>query len=157
MHDVQDLIPELERCTACRWWRFTFRRSGRISRKERDELKAYGQERGLRVFDDPKRLERDFPEIMPKVRERVGFAEDDLLMLASWGRRAERAASGRDGLPGLRTTAFASRRRSITTGTSCWIRSDSSSCGCTDFPMFEWDEEDKRWVAAHHPFTSVLR
>jgi aspartyl-tRNA synthetase len=24
----------------------------------------------------------------------------------------------------------------------------------TDFPMFEWDLEDKRWVAMHHPFTS---
>ncbi|MCB1955413.1 MAG: aspartate--tRNA ligase, partial [Rhodocyclaceae bacterium] len=23
-----------------------------------------------------------------------------------------------------------------------------------DFPMFEYDEEDKRWVACHHPFTS---
>jgi len=25
-----------------------------------------------------------------------------------------------------------------------------------DFPMFEWDEEENRWNAAHHPFTSVL-
>src|SRR5579884_3792966 len=23
-----------------------------------------------------------------------------------------------------------------------------------DFPMFEWDSEEKRWVAMHHPFTS---
>jgi aspartyl-tRNA synthetase len=24
----------------------------------------------------------------------------------------------------------------------------------TNFPMFEWDEADQRWNAAHHPFTS---
>ena len=24
----------------------------------------------------------------------------------------------------------------------------------TDFPMFEYDEEEKRYVAMHHPFTS---
>ncbi len=25
-----------------------------------------------------------------------------------------------------------------------------------DFPMFEWNEEDKRWDALHHPFTSPM-
>ncbi len=45
---------------------------GQLSRKERDEIKAFGQERGLRVFDDLKRLERDYPDPIKAVRERAG-------------------------------------------------------------------------------------
>src|SRR6202040_540100 len=63
--------------------------TGPVSRKERDDLKALGSERGLRVYDDPKRLERDFPEAMAEVRKRTGAAEEDLLLLAGWAGEAQ--------------------------------------------------------------------
>src|SRR5579884_1879721 len=54
-------------------------KTGTLSRKERDELKAFGTERGLRVYDDLKRL----PDaIAAKAREVSGAAEEDLLILA---------------------------------------------------------------------------
>src|ERR1700689_449836 len=57
-------------------------KTGALTRKERDELKAVGQERGLRVYDDMKRLDRDFPNQMVEVRARTGAGEDDLMLLA---------------------------------------------------------------------------
>ncbi len=29
-------------------------------------------------------------------------------------------------------------------------------CWVLDFPMYEWDDEDNRWQAMHHPFTSPM-
>ena len=127
--------------------------TGQLSRKERDELKAYGQERGLRVYDDPKRLDRDFPEAMQKVRERSGAGGNDLLMLCGWpgerkGHRPEETVFQACGQ--LRLFAgqkFNDRHKRLdpTVFKFLWV---------LDFPMFEWDEEENRWMAAHHPFTS---
>jgi aspartyl-tRNA synthetase len=127
--------------------------TGAVSRKERDELKAFGQERGLRVFDDAKRLERDFPEAMARVRERTGAGENDLLLLAGWpgepkGQRPEETVFMACGQ--LRLYAgqkFNDRHKLLDPKVFkfLWV---------LDFPMFEWDDEDSRWVAAHHPFTS---
>ncbi len=127
---------------------------GALSRKERDDLKAAGQERGLRVFDDMKRLDRDFPAAMAKLRERTGAQDDDLFLMASWGgepkgHRPEETVYQACGA--LRLSAaqkYADRHGLFSSGSFkfLWV---------TDFPMFEWDEEDGRWNAAHHPFTSV--
>jgi aspartyl-tRNA synthetase len=154
MHEVQDLIPDLS-AHGLPLMAIHIPKVGALSRKERDDLKAYGQERGLRVFDDAKRLERDFPEIMPKIRERVGFAEDDLLILASWGgeptgQRPEETVYQACGQVRLFAAHKYNDRHKLLDPRRfefLWV---------TDFPMFEWNDEDNRWVAAHHPFTSVL-
>ena len=109
-------------------------KTGAISRKERDELKAFGAERGLRVYDDVKRLDRDFPEPMAPVRERAGAGEDDLLVLAGWARRAQGASPGGDGVPGLRPTAVVRGPEVSTTGTSCSTPATSASSGCSISP-----------------------
>jgi aspartyl-tRNA synthetase len=127
---------------------------GQLSRKERDELKAFGQERGLRVYDDVKRLDRDYPEQMAQVRARVQPAEDDLLILAGWGGAVSGALPERTALLAcgqLRlqiAQKYNDRHKLLDPEVFkfLWV---------VDFPMFEWNDEDERWVAAHHPFTSV--
>src|SRR5713226_4451877 len=86
MHPVEDLFPA-DALTAHRLPLVAIHipKTGALSRKERDELKAFGTERGLRVFDDPKRLDRDFPEPLARVRERTRATEDHPLLPASWG------------------------------------------------------------------------
>jgi aspartyl-tRNA synthetase len=127
---------------------------GAISRKERDDLKAFGQEKGLRVYDDIKRLDRDFAEPMTAVRARIGAAEDDLLLLAGWsgepkGHRPEETMFTACGHLRLHAAQKYSEKHGL------FDPKDFRFLWVVDFPMFEWDEEDQRWDAAHHPFTSV--
>jgi aspartyl-tRNA synthetase len=129
-------------------------KTGQLSRKERDEIKALGQERGLRIFDDLKRLERDYPPQMEKVRERVQAAEDDLVIIAGSATPIEGALADRTVLElcGQLRVHLAQKyndRHKLLDPENLrflWV---------VEFPMFEWDEGEQRWNAAHHPFTSV--
>src|SRR5579884_3543113 len=150
---VEDLLPELAShglpLVAIR-----IPKVGAISRSERDALKDFGKERGLRVFDDPKRLDRDYPEAMAKLRSRIHAAEDDLLLVAGWGgepkgHRPEETVLQAAGQLRLHAAQKYAERHGLLDPKNfqfLWV---------TDFPMFEWDEEERRWNAAHHPFTSV--
>ncbi len=154
-YPVEDLFPEEQLTTkGLPLVAIVIPKTGPLSRKERDELKAYGSERGLRVFDDMKRLDRDYPEPMAKVRERTGAAEEDLLLVAGWagepkGHRPEETVFQACGQLRLFAGQRYNDRHKLLDPKNfkfLWV---------VDFPMFEWDQEDNRWMAAHHPFTSV--
>jgi aspartyl-tRNA synthetase len=153
MYPVEDLAPGLA-SAGMPLVAIYIPNTGVPTRKERDELKAFGQERGLRVYDDAKRLDRDFPEPMAKIRQRTGAGEEDLLLLATWagaptGHRPEETVFQACGQLRLQCAQkFADRHKLLDPANFqfLWV---------TDFPMFEWDEEENRWMAAHHPFTSV--
>jgi aspartyl-tRNA synthetase len=153
MHPVGDLLPELANA-GMPLVAIHIPNCGAPSRKERDEFKAFGQERGLRVYDDAKRLDRDHPEQMGKIRERCGAKEDSLLVLATWagepkGHRPQETVYQACGQLRLNLAQKFNDRHKLLDPTNLrflWV---------VDFPMFEWDDEDNRWAAAHHPFTSV--
>ena len=80
-------------------------------------------------------------EILARTQARAG----DLIFFG-----ADRAKVVNDALGALRTkighSDFGRKNRLSTTGWQpLWV---------IDFPMFEYDEEENRFVAAHHPFTS---
>jgi aspartyl-tRNA synthetase len=154
MYPVEDLAPELVATPGLPLEAIVIPGTGAPSRSERDDIKKVGLERGLRVYDDAKRLERDYPEVMAKIRARTGATENDLLILATWagepkGHRPEETVYQACGYLRLYCAQKFNDRHKLLDPKRLeflWV---------TDFPMFEWDEEEKRWNAAHHPFTSV--
>src|SRR5579864_1249579 len=126
-------------------------KTGALSRRERDELKEFGTERGLRVYDDLKKLDA---KLVETARAASGAAEEDLLLIAGWpgapkGQRPEETFYQACGQLRLFAGQKYNDRHKLLDPASfklLWV---------VDFPMFEWDAEEYRWNAAHHPFTSV--
>lgn len=129
-------------------------KTGPVSRRERDEIKEMGASMGLRVLDDVRRLTRDFPGSMEKVRERTGVTDDDLLFLVGWPGEPPKKPRPHEvffklcGELRLKVgQKFNDRHGLLNPREFRWL-------WVVDFPMFEWSETENRWVAAHHPFTS---
>jgi aspartyl-tRNA synthetase len=152
--EVQDIMPDGLVTAGLPFVAILIPKVGQVSRKERDDFKAFGVERGLRVFDDVKRLEKDYAEQMAKIRERVGASEDDLLVLCGWageakGKRPEETVLMAAGQLRLHLAQKYADRHKL------FEQRQFKFAWVVDFPMFEWDDEENRWNAAHHPFTSL--
>ena len=142
---------------------------GELSRKERDELKALLTPKAaklVRLIDDFKRLEKSYPDQVAAVRTAAEAHEGDLLVLVAApksdedfsqlipGARLQREYAVYQAAGDLRLSIarkYADRHKAFErTGTA----SDYRFLWVTDFPMFEYNEAEQRWDAAHHPFTS---
>ena len=142
---------------------------GELSRKERDDIKPlFISKGGARVFEDFKRIANKHPEAAEKITRKANVAPGDLIVLVVGS-----AQSGKDDHPagkrkvtpaelaiyasaGLLRVALAQKyagRHGIFKKTGEPAK-DYRFLWVTNFPMFEYDEADRRWVAAHHPFTS---
>ena len=137
---------------------------GELSRKERDDIKPlFVSKGGARVFEDFKRIETKFPDAGAKIRAKAGAAADDLIVLvvgSAQSASSAHPASKRKVTPaemaiyasaGLLRVALAQK---YSDRHKLFQKGDYRFLWVTNFPMFEYDEGEKRWVAAHHPFTS---
>jgi aspartyl-tRNA synthetase len=121
-----------------------------LSRKEidilTDEAKAFGA-KGLawikvkNGFESP--IAKFFPEeILRQMAERLEASEGDMMLFV-----ADREKIVHDVLSRMRLELGKSLNLMAPVFTFAWI---------TDFPLFEWDEEEGRYQAMHHPFTSPV-
>ncbi len=80
------------------------------------------------------------PEVLAAILERTGAQNGDLLFFG-----ADKAKVVNDALGALRSKIGHDKGYAKKGWQPLWV---------LDFPMFEWDEEEKRWSAMHHPFTA---
>ncbi len=78
--------------------------------------------------------------VLAEILKRSGAVNGDLIFFG-----ADRKKVVYDALGALRVKIGHEKGHAEAGWKPCWI---------IDFPAFDYDEENKRWVAAHHPFTA---
>jgi aspartyl-tRNA synthetase len=142
---------------------------GELSRKERDDIKPmFHSKGGARVFEDFKRIGNKFPAAAQAITKKAGVEEGDLVVIVCGSAQAgeqtalpghrkvtphELAIYASAGLLRLALAQKYAEKHGIFKKSGDAAR-DYRFLWVTNFPMFEWDEGEKQWMAAHHPFTS---
>jgi aspartyl-tRNA synthetase len=144
-------------------------RAGDISGTERRTIGTYGAYSHVQgpsfvqLMTDPKRFAKDYPALSEKVAAFAKVEADDLWLLAGAASRPENAAVMDQSVQHfcekcgfLRldlAQKYAAKHKAFEkTGD---VAKDFRFLWVSDFPMFEWDKDEKRWNPAHHPFTTL--
>jgi aspartyl-tRNA synthetase len=105
-------------------------------------IKVNALEKGVEGLQSPI-LKFLSPEVTAQMIERTGARNGDVVFFG-----ADKAKVVNDALGALRLKIGHDRGLVEGGWRPLWV---------LDFPMFEWDDEAKRWSAMHHPFTSPAK
>lgn len=124
--------------------------AGRYSRKQLDQLQEYAKVYGAKALAFLKYAEGAFSGSIAKVisdeekealKNKLNITENDLILFVADQRKTAQSALGALRLRLGKELGLIDEQRYD----FVWV---------TDFPMFEYSEEEGRYVAAHHPFTA---
>ena len=138
--------------------------AGDISGTERRTIGTYGAYQHVQgpafvqLITDPKRLTKDSPELTDKILKFAKVEPTDLWLLAGGLDKPESAAVMDQSAQHFYEKCGYLRldlAQKYTSKHGAFQKKEFYFLWVTDFPMFEWDKTEKRWNAAHHPFTSL--